>query len=48
MKKAELLKFRLREVETEFNKEHYDIALQKLEAIGKMIVTSLNVYNKKR
>ena len=47
MTREETLKMKLAEVESEFKKEHYDIALQKLEEAGKVIVVALNAYNKK-
>lgn len=48
MKKEEELKMKLADVHYEFKKERFDIALIKLELAGKMIVSSLNSYNKKR
>ena len=47
MKKNEELKRSLDDVLFQFEKERYDIALMNLEKTGKLIVTSLNAYNKK-
>jgi len=47
MKKDEKLKMILREIERNFNKEQYEDSLLKLEEAGKLIIASLNAYNKK-
>lgn len=48
MKKSEELQIILREVVEKFKKEEYEISLMKLEKAGKLIITSLNTYNKKK
>ena len=48
MKKEEKLKMILREVLSNFEKEQYEDAILTLEKAGKLIIASLNAYNKKR
>ena len=47
MKKSEKLQIILREIVGKFEKEEYEISLIELEKAGKLIITSLNAYNKK-
>lgn len=47
MKKEDELKMKLDEVYYQFKEEKYDLALMSLEKAGKLIITSLNAYNKK-
>ena len=47
MKKEEELKRMLDNIHYEFGKEKYDVALLKLEKVGKFLIASLNAYNKK-
>lgn len=48
MKKKETLELKLREVMFNFEKEDYEKSLLALEKAGKMIISSLNTYNRKR
>lgn len=48
MKKEEKLKMILREVLSKFEKEEYEDSLLQIEKAGKLIIASLNAYNKKR
>ena len=47
MKKEEKLKMILREVLNKFEKEQYEDSLLNFEKGGKLIIASLNAYNKK-
>ena len=47
MKKDETLKMKLDEVLWNFKKEEYEKSLLQLEEAGKMIISSLNAFNKK-
>ena len=47
MKDREKLRRKLDEIEYNFNKGLYDIALQHLEEAGKTIIVKLNIENKK-
>ena len=47
MEKNEKLRMILRQVKGEFREENYEIALMELEKAGKLIIASLNTYNKK-
>lgn len=46
MKKSEILKFKLSEVQANFDREEYEKSVIALEAAGKMIISALNDYNK--
>ena len=48
MKKDEELKMVLREVIGSFDQEEYERSLLQLEKAGKLIIASLNAYNRKR
>ena len=47
MKKDEELDFKLRDVLNNFKKEEYERSLLALEEAGKLIIASLNAYNRK-
>lgn len=48
MKKDEELDFKLREVLGNFQKEEYEKSLLILEEAGKLVISALNVYNKRK
>lgn len=46
MEEEEKVKAKLDDIHNEFKQERFDVALMKLELVGKMIFSSLDNYNK--